>query len=117
MISVSFEMFFNSVFFSMLFGAVSGMAYTLIKAIFLPLKRLYNRSDQVKKETYCKCGILQNLFDFTFTVILELVWLIMQYVLMDGALEIYSILSFILFFFIFNRIFSKLFGVHKEFYC
>ena len=96
MISISFEMIFLSVVASALIGAISGILYSFIRTSNTMVRKFISsrfKKQFIEKEKY---GILGNLFDCFFVLAVGLTYITSSYIFLDGAFEIYSVMSLVL---------------------
>ena len=92
MISVTSDMIFKSVVFSLILGAVSGLIYSVwhvFSSFFMEVAfRLLKRQKRAPRRSF-----LPNLFDFLFFLSVGIVYILILYAFTDGIFYLISLVS------------------------
>ena len=115
----SYEILTAALFF-LLFGCACGMVYpsakeilTSLTAFLFPLRRAYLKYTKHKidiektKQKKNKLNIENHIVDFLFVIVVGIVYITMIYILLDGAVRVYSFFFFSLGFLITKRYIGK----------
>lgn len=92
MISVTFDMIFKSVVFSLLLGAVSGLIYSVLHVFSSFFTGVAFRLFKKKKRTLRR-SFLSNLFDFLFFLSVGTAYILVLYASTDGVFYLISLVS------------------------
>lgn len=111
MITLPSDMILASVIFAVAFGIGCGFLYTFIHLLFKMLCRLVKRTFKDKVYINIQRSFLLNAFDFLFVFFFGTVYLTFAYVLVDGVLELYSIIMLFMGFLVSKRLFDRIFGL------
>lgn len=103
MISISSKMVLKSVLASMLLGAIFAICYTVLLTIGMLAKGLILRKKISENASCSKAKTLTNVIELLSTLTVGVSYLLLSYVLLDGVLEIYSLLSLIASFFLVRK--------------
>ena len=117
MISVTTDMIFRAVIFSLVLGVSSGVVYSLILALCVVMGGIVDHGKKRKKSYGRSAFVFKNLFDFFFTLTVGIAYLLILYVCTDGTFNIISLMS-LLFGFLLTRscarAIARCCGAHKE---
>ena len=105
MITVSMEMVFRAAIYSLVSGAVFGTLYSFSMQIVRCCSNLFCKCFRMEKKEILRSGFLKNSVDFTVVIFMGISQLISNYVLLDGAFRLYTVILTVLTFFLFKRIF------------
>lgn len=114
MISISFEMLLISVTVSLLIGAVFGTVYSILKALFFLIIKLFERLFSAKAIKVKNCALIQNIFDCVYIFISGIGYCAISYILLDGVIDIYSILLFSAAFVVASKVIALVLGLKKS---
>ena len=101
-------------------GCILGGMYTcaksiiifLLKVVFLPIdtfqKEIIITNKDYKSEQKKESGIIKNLFDFLFLLVCAILFIVVSYIFLDGAVRILCLLFFIVGFIISFKFLSGL---------
>ena len=109
MISVTYEMILKSVLLSAIAGTIAGVLYfvfDLMLALFTGIPKHLRHNKKTDESTSAK---QHNVFDFLFTLSIGVAYFLLSYVTVDGAFEIYSIITVFAAFFISRQLMRKAF--------
>ena len=96
MIALHSDMILTSVIFTSVLGVLSGGAYSLLRHLLWRIRKVFVRILGVKNNSERRHSILLNLFDGFFVFTVGLVYMLSSYTLVDGVLEIYSIIALLI---------------------
>ena len=113
MISVSSDMIFRAVVFSLLLGLLNGSVYIifrLISALFRSGIRHALKRDKSTK----RAREYSNIFDFVFTFSVGIEYILLIYAFTDGVIYFVSLLTLLMGFFASKTVLSKIFTRNKS---
>lgn len=94
MISVTSDMVLSAVVFSLLFGVLGGVTYSIAFHVISTIRRLLLKAINLKKATSnrMKCSFA-NVFDFLFAMLIGIGYYLILYVCTDGVFNLCSLLT------------------------
>ena len=101
MISVTSDMIFRSVLYSLILGALSGLMYTLAVYVFRLLFRMLVRRDFCEIN-HMSIRIFRNTADFIFSFSIGVLYLLVLYAFTDGVFNLVSLTALFVGFFSFR---------------
>ena len=95
MIGVTSDMILKSVVLSLILGLISGGAKGVLHTFFILFKKL-QKPEIPKNTTVRGNAVFGNLFDFWFTLVLGIIYVLILYVSTDGAFYFVSLVALFL---------------------
>lgn len=111
MITLQSELIFRSLIFAITFGILCGSVYSMLRSVFCLAESLVLKRDKKKNGTPERYGILLNLFDGCYVLIVGIIYIVFAYVLVDGVIEIYSAIMLLVGLLIGKRVSDRFFTI------
>ena len=109
MIAVTTEMLFKAIILSGLLGLITGFIHSFFKCLSRVMRYAFYKRLRKTDAKSPKYGLLSNTFDFVIVFVMGNLYLVCNYLFLDGVVDVYSLLMLLISSLAFKHMFDRIF--------